>query len=78
MAKVKTIKIYCSACKTQLYQYQKRGNGHLVKCFKERILKDFTLNPLECPGCSQIFARDTMVRGKPANKIIQGKVYFKK
>ncbi|TNE49639.1 MAG: hypothetical protein EP343_11300 [Deltaproteobacteria bacterium] len=78
MGRAKTVKIYCSTCKTLLYHYQKRGNGHLVKCFRERILKDFTEEPLTCPGCGQEFAREALIRGKPAHKIIQGKVFHKR
>ncbi|HAA59093.1 MAG TPA: hypothetical protein DCE42_30340 [Myxococcales bacterium] len=75
---IKTVKIYCAKCRTLLYHYQKRGTGHLLKCFQERILKDYTHTLGYCPNCEQQFARETMIRGKPANKIIQGKVYFKK
>ena len=78
MTRVKTIKIYCSNCQTQLYQYKKKGGGHLVKCFKERIVKDLTEVPMTCPGCQQVFAREMLIRGKPAYKIIQGKVYHKR
>ena len=64
-------------CKTQLFIYRKGGKGSLVKCFKERITKDFTETPCTCPGCQQVFARDTLVRGTPAFKMIGGKVFFK-
>jgi len=72
------IKIYCSQCRALLYKYQKGGSGHLVKCFTERIVKDFTKGDLSCPHCRAPFAREAMVRGKPAHKIIQGKVFVKK
>jgi hypothetical protein len=72
------IKIYCIQCRALLYKYQKEGSGHLVKCFKERIVKDFTKGDLSCPHCKVPFARESMIRGKPANKIIQGKVFIKK
>ncbi|MCX7553659.1 hypothetical protein OS175_07195 [Marinicella sp. S1101] len=72
-----TIDVYCSQCKTQLFKYRKGGKGALVKCFKERISKDFTETPCTCPGCDQSFARDTLVRGTPAYKIMGGKVFFK-
>ncbi|WP_395373436.1 hypothetical protein [Marinicella sp. W31] len=64
-------------CKTQLFTYRKGGKGSLVKCFKERISKDFTQIPCTCPGCQQVFARDTLVRGTPAFKMIGGKVFAK-
>jgi len=72
-----SVDIYCSQCKTQLFKYRKGGKGTLVKCFKERITKDFTLLPCTCPNCNAIFARDTLIRGTPAFKIIGGKVLSK-
>ena len=72
------IKIYCAQCRTLLYKYQKEGSGHLVKCYKDKIMKDFTKGDLRCPQCEGTFARETMIHGKPAHKIIQGKVFVKK
>ncbi|CAM9952729.1 unnamed protein product, partial [Hapterophycus canaliculatus] len=60
------------------FRYKKGGKGSLVKCYKERIVEDFTDGKLECPSCGQLFARDTMVHGRPAFKMIGGKVYQKK
>lgn len=73
----KTVDIYCSKCKTQLFKYRKAGKGALVKCFKERIVTDFCKTACTCPNCEQIFARDTLVRGTPAYKMIGGKVLMK-
>lgn len=73
----KTVDVFCSKCKTQLFKYRKGGKGALVKCFKERISKDFTTQPCHCAGCGVQFARDALVRGTPAFKIIGGKVFFK-
>jgi len=72
------IKIYCIKCGTLLYKYNKTQPGHLVKCYKDRILKDYTNGDLRCPKCDNQFAREKMIHCKPANKIIQGKVYVKK
>lgn len=72
------IKIYCMSCRTLLYKYHKVGKGHLVKCYKSRIVKDYTKGDLRCPECDEKFARERMIHGKPANKIIQGKVFVKK
>ena len=63
---------------TSSAQYHKNGNGQLVKCWHERIAEDFTNGDLHCPSCGQQFAREAMVRGLPANKIIGGKVFLKK
>eukprot|EP00903_Cladosiphon_okamuranus_P018905 g17388.t1 len=74
----RSVDVFCQKCGTQLYKYKKGGKGSLVKCYKERIVEDFTDGKLECPNCGQLFARDTMVHGKPAFKMIGGKVYQKK
>ena len=70
----RTIRIYCSGCGELLYKYRKGGSGRLVKCFKDEIVQDNTEGDLCCPNCGQVFARETMAYGRPANKIIQGKV----
>ena len=54
------------------------GKGSLVKCFVERIVEDATDGDLKCPECGSEFARPAMIRGKPANKIIGGKVIMRK
>lgn len=77
MSNFKTIKIYCSGCNGRLYEYHKVGSGLLVKCYKDRIKEDYTRGDLRCPACGTAFAREGMIRGKPAHKIIQGKVYVK-
>lgn len=73
----KSVDIFCAKCKATLYKYKKGGKGSLVKCFKERITKDYTKQPCTCPNCQQVFARETLIRGAPAYKIIGGKVTFK-
>jgi hypothetical protein len=73
----KTVQIYCAKCKTLLYKYKKGGKGALVKCFKERIVEDFTKEEGICPNCEQQFARDTLIRGAPSLKMIGGKVNMK-
>lgn len=73
----KTVDIFCKQCNAQLFKYRKGGKGALIKCFKERISKDFTCEPCQCPQCNKIFARDILVKGLPAFKIIGGKVWFK-
>lgn len=76
--KFRTIKIYCQNCNTLLYQYHKIKPGHLVKCYLKKIKKDYTKGDLKCPNCGEKFARETIIKNKKANKIIQGKVYVKK
>lgn len=74
---VRTVEIFCAQCRTKLYKYRKGGKGALVKCFKERIVEDHTKTPCTCPGCDQEFARETMIRGTPAFKMVGGKVHMK-
>jgi predicted RNA-binding Zn-ribbon protein involved in translation (DUF1610 family) len=64
--------------KQDCVQYHKNGNGKLVKCWHERIAVDYTHKDLKCPACGQQFARETMIRGLPANKIVGGKVILKR
>ncbi|WP_114764708.1 hypothetical protein [Vibrio rhodolitus] len=73
----KTVEVFCTNCKFRLFKYKKGGKGALVKCFKERIVEDFTVKPCICPNCEREFARDTLVRGTPAFKMIGGKVSCK-
>ena len=73
--KRRTISIHCAKCKALLYRYQKGGRGGLVKCILERIAEDYTHGDMTCPECGQEFARYQMMGGRPAHKIIQGKVY---
>ncbi len=73
----KTVTIICGKCKTKLFKYAKGGKGSLVKCFKERILKDYTEQNGHCPNCGIQFGRDTLVRGTPAFTIIGDKAVMK-
>jgi DNA-directed RNA polymerase subunit M/transcription elongation factor TFIIS len=74
---VYVIKVYCRKCGTLLYKYRKEGRGHLIKCYKSNILRDFTNGDLKCPKCGEEFAKEAIIHGRPANKIIQGKVFIK-
>ncbi|MFP3859787.1 MAG: hypothetical protein ACLFUW_03100 [Bacteroidales bacterium] len=49
----------------------------MVKCFRDRIKEDYTNGDLKCPHCGEQFARERMINGKPAYKIVQGKVFMK-
>ena len=74
---IRTISIFCAACRSLLYKYRKSGRGGLVKCLEDRIVDDRTAGDLKCPHCGQEFARFKMMQGQRAHKIIQGKVYTK-
>jgi hypothetical protein len=71
----RTIAIHCMKCRSLLYRYRKGGTGGLVKCYVERIAEDRTNGDLRCHVCGQEFARLRAIGGKPAHKIIQGKVF---
>ncbi|SJL84145.1 hypothetical protein [Vibrio palustris] len=73
----RTVDITCAKCRTLLYKYRKGGKGALVKCFIERIVEDHTTSTCQCPGCGQVFAREMLIRGTPAYKMIGGKVHMK-
>ena len=73
----KTVDIYFKGCNFLLFKYRKAGKGALLKCFKERISQDFTETPCTCPQCHKLFARDCLIRGTPAYKMIGGKVWCK-
>ncbi|WP_022943047.1 hypothetical protein [Psychromonas hadalis] len=73
----KTVDIFCAKCKKQLFKYRKGGKGALVKCFKERISVDLTEVVCTCPNCQAVFAREMLIRGTPAFKMIGGKVFVK-
>jgi len=75
--KIYPILISCDACQTSLYKYDKEGPGKLVKCYLSGITQDYTKGDLTCPKCDQPFARSYMIHGRPAHKIIQGKVSIK-
>ncbi|MEL7479008.1 MAG: hypothetical protein AAGJ17_08990 [Pseudomonadota bacterium] len=74
---VRTVDIFCAKCRTQLFKYRKGGKGALVKCFKERIVEDFTHEEGICPSCHGQFARNALIRGAPALKIVGTKVTMK-
>ena len=74
-SKRRTIGIHCMGCRSLLYRYSKGGSGGLVKCFLARILDDRTEGDCRCHNCGREFARPQMMSGRPAHKIIQGKVF---
>ena len=74
------VDIKCTGCKAPLFRYAK-GNGagsKLVKIYDERIVKDYTEGDKQhCPQCGEQFAREAMVHGRLAYKVINGKVSMK-
>ncbi|CEM32197.1 unnamed protein product [Vitrella brassicaformis CCMP3155] len=74
----RTAFVHCAKCGELLYRYKKGGKGTLVKCYEERIVEDFTNGDLTCHSCGSEFARRTLIHGRPAHKMIGGKVTLKK
>ena len=53
--------IKCAKCNAKLMKYQKIGNGKVLRCFKDRIVKDYTIkkdNLILCPHCSNVIGID--------------------
>lgn len=75
--KIYNIGVSCASCRAFLFDYAKEGGGHLVKCYTSNVTKDQTRGEKKCPSCGQEFARDYEIHGRPAWKIIQGKVTIK-
>lgn len=73
-AKIYVIDVVCSKCQALLYKYAKEGPGALLKCYVSNIRVDNTRGDRRCSECGQDFAREAMIHGRPAHKIIQGKV----
>ena len=74
------VDISCDKCKARLFRYAKaNGAGsQLVKVYHERIVEDHTNGVfVACPKCGQRFAREAMIHGKRAFKIVGGKVHMK-
>ena len=47
------IAVHCNVCRTLLYRYKKEGGGHLLKCYADMIMSDYTKGDLRCPSCGQ-------------------------
>jgi hypothetical protein len=89
-----TVSVACSKCDATIFSYKKKNGlkSSLVKCFVERITDDpfRVLNGDDtreswpvgkewtCPGCGGSFARSAFIRGRPALKLIGGKVRMRK
>jgi hypothetical protein len=87
-----TVSVNCSKCKLRLFRYKKKNGtkSNLIKCYIERICED-SASILEnqqetdpeqqswnCPNCNTNFARSSQIHGRPALKLIGGKVRMTK
>lgn len=89
-----TVSVNCSKCGERLFRYKKKNGtkSNLVKCYIERISEDSAglLKAQEksgmsnenfdwsCPNCNTNFARPSLIHGRPALKMIGGKVRMTK
>jgi hypothetical protein len=82
-----TVSVNCSKCQTRLFRYKKKNGtkSNLIKCYVERIVEeednDITSNQDDkfyCPKCETNYARSAMIRGRPALKLVGGKVRMTK
>jgi len=74
----RTVRVHCAACRAFLYKYHKGGTGALVKMYLERIAQDETTEAGVCGGCGAVVARPAVIHGRPALKLVGGKVVVKK
>jgi hypothetical protein len=84
-----TVSVACAKCDQLLFKYKKKNGlkSNLIKCYVERIVSDPN-NLLEswedravelaCPHCHSGFARDARIHGRPALKMVGGKVRMRK
>ena len=82
-----TVSVVCQKCSTTLFRYKKKNGlkSSLVKCYIERIVDDplgllaaERGSEMECPKCKSRFARDALIHGRPALKMVGGKVRMTK
>jgi hypothetical protein len=43
--------IYCISCKTKVFKYLKKGKGSVLKCYKSRINKDYSITEMGYVYC---------------------------
>ena len=68
--------VFCHSCKALLLIYQKGGKGQLIKCHLHRIIEDYCKKPGICHNCQRQWGKLTIIRNKPALKIIGNRVYW--
>ena len=90
----RTVSINCSKCTKRLFRYKKKNGtkSNLVKCYVERIVEDSAgvMAAQEssgesredytwaCPSCNTQFARAAQIHGRPALRIVGGKIRMTK
>jgi len=59
----KTLSIQCNTCGNEVFLYVKFGKGHLIRCWKNRIIKDNSIKDgkhVKCQ-CGNIIGIDNSV-----------------
>lgn len=76
----KVLSVWCKGCNQVLLNYRKKnkGMGGLVKLVGERIVEDSTKQDGFCNNCGAQFARPFLYQGKPAFKLLRGKIFVKR
>ena len=88
-----TVAVLCNNCNERLFRYKKKNGvkSRLVKCYVERISEDSAGllasrsddsadagAEWQCPSCGTAFARSSLIHGRPALKLVGGKVRMAK
>ena len=83
----RTVSVVCAKCSELLFRYKKKNGlqSNLIKCYIERIVDDphalLTTEreaEVRCPSCQSGFARDAVIHGRPALKMVGGKIRMQK
>ena len=72
------IKIKCAKCHRKIFRYRKIGKGRVLHCWKDRIIKDYSLRQgeeIRCP-CGNLIGMDEgrWIKMKQAAFIISGAI----
>ena len=83
------VSVACQQCNELLFRYKKKNGlkSNLIKCYVERIVADphglleaerVEGRELQCPACQSGFARPALIHGRPALKMVGGKIRMRK
>jgi hypothetical protein len=80
-SKARILDIFCAECNTKLFEYQKDGEGRLLRCYRNRILVVLNVyidvhENLACPKCKTAIGIPIVFRdGRQAYRLLLGKFY---
>ncbi len=55
------IRIRCTKCGEVVFRYQKMGKGRVWRCWRSRIVQDFSVregDEVRCPRCGNLIGTD--------------------